>query len=154
MKNILKKALIPVFLSTICGSLCGSIIYKIYSGNNDLAYENNIIYLIQSGAYSTYDSMLVNSTSYNYIYYEEDNLFKTVIGITKNKENLEKIKNTYGKEVIINSYYNNNTKLGDKISEYDLLLSNEEDGTKIKEIISKMLNLYKEENNAKLIKVS
>ena len=95
MKDILKKALVPIFLSIICGFLCARVVYKIYLGDTNLAYDGNLIYLIQSGAYSTYDSMRANTISYDYVYYEEDELFKTVIGVTKNKSNIDKIKKVY-----------------------------------------------------------
>jgi len=154
MKEILKKAMIPIFLSVICGCICGRVVYKIYLGNIDLSYDYNLIYLIQSGAYSNYNSMRANTIGYNYVYYEEDNLFKTIIGITKNKENIEKIKEIYDEDVIITEYYIKDKKINNKIIEYDNLLLKEENSDKIKEIVSKTLSLYKNELNTKLIKVS
>ena len=47
MKDILKKALVPIFLSIICGFLCSRVVYKIYLGDTNLAYDGNLIYLIQ-----------------------------------------------------------------------------------------------------------
>ena len=105
MKEILKKAMMPIFLSIVFGGICGQIVYKIYLGNTELALGGNLIYLIQSGAYSSYDNMRANTIGYDYVYYEEDNLYKAIIGVTKNKDNIEKIKKTYGKEVIVNEYY-------------------------------------------------
>lgn len=154
MKAILKKAMIPIFLSIICGCICGRVVYKIYLGDNELAYDGNLIYLIQSGAYSSYDSMRTNTIGYDYVYYEEDELFKTVIGITKNSNNIEKIKKVYDGEVLVNEYYIEDPKLNSKIIEYDSMLSKEEDNNKIKDIIIEMLNLYKGENDIKLIKIS
>ena len=154
MKAIIKKAMIPIFLSIICGCICGRVVYKIYLGDNELAYDGNLIYLVQSGAYSSYDSMRTNTIGYDYVYYEEDELFKTVIGITKNSNNIEKIKKVYGGEIIINEYYIEDPKLNSKIIEYDSMLSKEEDNNKIKDIVIEMLNLYKGENNIKLIKIS
>jgi len=154
MKEILKKAITPIVLSIICGGICGKVVYSIYLNDEELAYDNNIIYLLQSGAYSSYDSMRANTTSYDYIYYEEDDLFKTIIGLTKNKDNIEKIKNAYGKEVQVSSFYIDNTKLNSKIIQYDNMLLKEEDNVKIQEIAIEMLKLYKEEKNIKLTKVS
>lgn len=154
MKQILKKAIIPIFLSIICGFLCGRMVYKIYLGNNDLSYDKNLIYLIQSGAYSTYDNMRANTIGNNYVYYQEDELYKTIIGITKNKKNIEKIKKIYNGEVIINEYYSNDQILNNKIIEYDNQLLKEENNEKIKEIVLEVLNLYKGEVDTKLIKIS
>jgi len=154
MKEILKKAMIPIFLSIICGAICGQVVYKIYLGDAELALGDNLIYLIQSGAYSSYDNMRANTIGYDYVYYEEDDLYKTIIGVTKNKDNIEKIKKVYGKEVIINEYYTNDSNLNNKLNEYDFLLLKEDNEDIIKEIIIKMLNLYKEDNSIKLTKVS
>lgn len=154
MKEILKKAMIPIFLSIICGCICGRVVYKIYLGENELAYNGNLIYLVQSGAYSTYDNMRANTIGYDYVYYEEDNLYKTVIGITKNKKNIDKIKEVYDGDVIVTEYYIEDAVLNNKIVEYDNILLKEKENIKIKDIVIKMLNLYKENNDIKLIKIS
>ena len=154
MKEILKKAMLPVFLSVICGAICGQLVYKIYLGNTELSFGGNIIYLIQSGAYSSYDNMRANTIGYDYVYYEEDEMYKTIIGVTKNKNNIDKIKESYGSEVIVNEYYTEDKELNSKINEYDTLLLKEENNEKIKEIIIEMLNLYKKDDSIKLTKVS
>ena len=153
MKKIIKKAIVPVFLSIICGFICGHLVYKIYLDDDMLSFNNNVIYLIQSGAYSSYDNMRANTIGYDYIYYEEDNLYKTVIGITKNKNNIGKIKESYGSEVVVNEYYTDNIDLNSKLISYDSILYKEDDDDKIKEIIIDMLNLYKD-SNINLTKVS
>ena len=89
MKLILKKAVIPIFLSIIFGGICGRVVYKIYLGNTDLAFDNNLIYLVQNGTYSTYDNMRANTVGYDYVYYEENNSYNTNI---KQKEQFVKNK--------------------------------------------------------------
>lgn len=154
MKSILKKAVVPIFLSILCGSLCGRVVYGIYLSDDKLSFNNNLIYLVQSGAYSSYDNMRANTIGYDYVYYEEDDLYKTVIGVTKNRDNVEKIKKIYGREVIVSEYYSNDSNLNNLLSQYDYNLLNETDDTKIKEIVIEMLNIYKDEDVGKLIKVS
>jgi len=154
MKSILKKAMIPIFLSIICGAVCGRLVYKIYLGDTGVAFDGNLIYLIQSGEYSSYDNMRANTIGYDYVYYEEDDLYKTVIGVTKNENNIEKIKNAYEGEVIVNEYYTEDEILNNQLNEYDNLLIRESDSEKKKEIIIDMLNLYKGEDSIKLTKVS
>ena len=145
MINTIKRALIPIFFSITLGFLCSRLVYKIYLSDIDLVYEDSIIYLLESGEYDSYDNMKINNISYDYIYYEEDNLYKTIIGVTKNKDNIDKIINIYNGEIIVSKYYINDRELIDKINEYDNLLSNEEDEDKIREIVLDMLNLYKED---------
>lgn len=154
MKEILKRAMIPVFLSIILGGICGRVVYKIYLDDSGLGYDDNIIYLIQSGEYSSYDNMRADTVGYDYVYYEEDKLYKTVIGITKNKDNIDKIKNVYDGEVSVFKYYTDDILLNKELTNYDNILQLEEDNDKIMEIVVKMLNLYKDNSDAKLIKVS
>jgi len=111
------------------------------------------VYLIQSGAYSNYDNMVNNTLINKYIYYQDDDgLYKSVIGITENKDNIDKIKSTYTGNVIISEYYSNDTKLNNKIKEYDDLLHNTTDNNKIKEITIKMLETFKD-NDSTLIQI-
>lgn len=140
-----KKVVIPVFISILCGGICGKIVYNIYD-ENDTFLTNSTMYLLQAGAYSSYDNMRANTMGNNYVYYEDDGLYKAIIGITSSYDNIEKIKNAYNGEVIVNEYYLNDIELSNKISKLDKELSKEEDSNNIKEIINSMLALYKEEN--------
>lgn len=147
MKKKLKKVLIPIFLSVICGAMCGRIVHGIY--NKKLTEELNIkkIYLIQSGAFSTYDNMINQTLLSNYIYYEDDDgLYKSIIGLTQNYNNIEKIKNTYKSNVLISEYYSNDKDLNQKIKEYDQKINKTNDEEKIKQLVAEMLALYKDKN--------
>ena len=147
------KLVLPIFLSVIFGGISAKLVFS----NYDQKITNNIngkkVYLIQSGAYSNYDNMVNNTLISKYIYYQDDDgLYKSVIGITENKDNINKIKSTYTGDIIISEYYSNDTKLNNKIKEYDDLLHNTTDTNKIKEIIVKMLELYKD-NDSTLIQI-
>ena len=154
MKETLRKLVISILISSTLGSSCGILIYKIYFSDNILSLENNTIYLIQSGAYSSYDNMRASAINYSYIYYEEDNLYKTIIGITKSKDNINKIKEVYGNDVVVNTYYNDDELLNSKLLEYDRLLNDAKDVEEEKKIIIEMLNLYKKDDKIKLTKIS
>lgn len=144
IKNQFKKIVIPVFVSILCGAVCGKIVYNIYD-ENDTLLENNTVYLLQAGAYSSYDNMRANTMGNNYVYYEDDGLYKAIIGITSSYDNIEKIKNAYNGDVIVNEYYLKNIELSNQISKLDNELSKEEDANNIKQIINSMLALYKDE---------
>lgn len=154
MKETLRKIIISILISSSLGSICGILVYKIYFTDNMLSIDNNTIYLIQSGAYSSYDNMRASAVNYSYIYYEEDNLYKIIIGITKSKDNINKIKEVYGEGVIVNTYYNDDELLNSKIIEYDRKLNNTNDLEEEKKIIIEMLNLYKKDDKIKLTKIS
>ena len=145
MKKKLKKVLLSCFLSIICGSICGKTIYGIYDKELESEISGEKIYLIQAGAYSNYDNMVKNTSLNNYVYYkDEDGLFKSIIGITENKNNIEKIKNTYSNEVIISEYYSKNTSLNNKIKEIDKQIEKTEKKEEIQELVLKVLKLYKD----------
>ncbi len=154
MKEILKKALIPICMSIVCGAICGKVVYEIYLGKNTLAYAGNLVYLLEAGTYDSYDNMRANTISYNYVYYEEDNLYKTIIGITKDKDNIEKIKSSYDGKVEIGEYYTEDEELNKTLNAYDEKLKTITDKEEIKKVVVDMLNLYKGENSKKLIKIS
>ena len=139
----IKKVLVPIFLSVVCGSIFGRLVYSVYDSELENVINGKKVYLIQSGAYSSYDTMVSNTSLGNYVYYEDDGLFKSIIGITGNFDNIEKIKNTYEGEVIVSEYYSMDLELLKKIEGYDKKIdaSNNLDNTK--KIVVEMLSLYK-----------
>lgn len=125
--------------------VCGRMVYSIYFQKLEKEVIGEKIYLIQAGAYSTYDNM-VNNTNYgNYIYYEDDDgLFKSIIGVTEDYDNIEKIKSTYSNEVVVSEYYSKDQELNQKIKEYDKKIHASDNGEEVKKIVLEMLNLYKD----------
>ena len=140
----------PIFLSVICGAVCGKLIYQIYDKKIETDFSiinGEKIYLIQAGVYSTYENMLHNTSVNNYVYYkDQDGLFKSIIGLTEDDENIEKIKNTYQENVIISQYYSNDKELNQKIKEYDNRIKKSQDKEEIKKIVLEMLSLYKDKD--------
>ena len=144
IKNKIKKVLIPIFISILCGAICGKVVYHIYDDKIDDVLTSSVVYLIESENYKDYDSMRANNLSNNYVYYEENGIYKTIIGITKKEENLSKIANLYHGDVIINKYFLNDSELDSKIMLYDSVLSSETDNDEIKQLVTKMNSYYKE----------
>lgn len=155
MIKIIFKALSPIIISVICGFICGKLVYEVYDNKIEEEIKGEKIFLIQAGAYDSYDNMLKNTSLTNYAYFEDDDgLFKSIIGITEDKNNIEKIKKSYGKEVYVNEYYSKDEELNKKIRTYDEDLSKIEDNKEIQKKALEMLNLYKSDNNKTLIKIS
>lgn len=145
MRKRIQKMLMPIVLSVICGAICGKLVYGIYNKKMDQDLNGEKVYLIQAGAYSTYDNMVSNTSLNNYIYYEDnDGLYKSIIGLTGNYDNIEKIKSTYSKEVIVNEYYSNDKELNKKIKEYDKRIQNSSNPEETNRIVLEMLTLYKD----------
>lgn len=154
MKKRIKKVVIPIFISVFCGFLCGRLMYSIYEdkGKNVLDYRH--VYLLLCNTYNDYESMKASSLSNNYIYYRDEDGYNTVIALTKNRDNIDKIKKVYGGELVVMEYLLDDDDVNEKISEYDkeLELVNEEDD--IKDVIDKMIGVYKDKEDVKMIKIS
>ena len=153
MKKWLRKVLSPIILSLICGSVCGNLVYQIYDRDIKREIKGEKIYLIQAGAYSTYDNMVDNTMINNYVYYEDDGLYKAIVGITENYNNVEKIKNSYGKNVIVTEYNSLDEELNKKISDYDKKIEESNNKEDIQKIALEMLTLYKDKDNSTLVKI-
>ena len=89
--------------------------FSIYEEKGKNILELNTIYLLKDNSYSDYDSMKASSLSNNYIYYEDEGKYNTIIAITKNKDNIDKIKKTYNKELTIMEYILKDEQLNNKI---------------------------------------
>lgn len=148
----IKRTIISIILSVICGALCGKLVYNIYQEKIDNVFNSTKVYLLQTGAYSSMDSMKENSNLSSYIYYDDNGLYKTVLAITKDKDNINKIKEAYEIDMIINEYYLDDEELNNKIIAYDSILKEKNNKEEIKIVVDEMIDLYKENNNVKLVR--
>ena len=154
LKKILKKILGPICLSILCGVVCGKLVYQVYDKDIKKDIDGRKIYLIQAGAYSTYDNMVSNTLVNNYVYYEDnDGLYKSIFGITEDFDNIEKIKNSYKGNVIVSEYYSRDKELNKKIDEYDSKLKSVTSSEEVQSTVLEMLTLYKDRDNSTLVKI-
>ncbi len=154
MRQKIKKIVVPIFLSVLCGAISGKIIYSIYADSTQNILASNKLYIIEAGSYDSYDDMRTETMGLNYIYYEEDNNYNTVIAIVKDKENVEKVKKIYDKEITVKEYYLNDLKLNEQITNLDNELKNTTEDDKIRSIVVQMLDIYKKNDSIKLVKMS
>ena len=129
-----KKIIIPIILS-LCFFL---LIYKNYK-NKKVEYKE--IYILQVGAYKSYDNV-INKTKYldNYIIYKENDLYKIFLGVSINNNTYNKLENFYNEDStfkklikISNEEYINNLK------KYDTLINETNDKELLNTIIKKEL---------------
>ena len=153
MKKILKGILVPVIISMIFGFISGKLVYGVYNDEIDQRLKSSKVYLIQNGEYLTYDTMREENNGNNYVYYKDEDGYKSVVGITRNEDNIDKIKSLYNDTVKVYEYYISTELLDDKQNEYDLMLSNTEDILEVKEVVDNILNLYRENDTIKLISI-
>lgn len=153
MKKIIKGIFVPLIISIVFGFICGKLVYSVYGDDIENKLSSSKLYLVQNGEYLTYDNMREENNGNNYVYYKDEEGYKTVVGITKNEENIAKIKSLYSDELQVQEYYISSDLLNDKQNEYDLMLSNTDDIYEVKEVVDNILNLYREDDTIRLVLV-
>lgn len=143
------------FLSTISCILVGLFLgffllkqYKDKENVKTVSKENNILYFVQIGAYSTFENMQSSVKDfYNYIYEEENGTYYAYIAIIKNKEILTKLQEYLTKAgyvIYIKEKYVNNPGFNDVLGQYELLLKETNDLDAIMTICSQIVSKYEE----------
>ena len=84
-------------LAIVIGFVFAKYIFNQYEEEvNETFKENTSVYLFQYGAYKNENIMKDNCKDLSsYFYYKNDNMYHVLIGISSNKENLDKIKKAY-----------------------------------------------------------
>lgn len=144
----MKKYTILTIFSLIISFLMAKVIFMGYQSDKTITVSNTgyKFYFLQLGAYSSYDSMIENTTKLgNYIYNNDDKMYYVFTCITKDENNVGKIEdyfkgqgyNTYTKEFILAD-----EELNKSITDIDLIMNSTNEG--IKELCNKSLEKYKE----------
>lgn len=148
MKKLI-KLVSPLCVAIVVGYLFGFIMFEQYNDALEV-YSSDLekVYFIQSGVYSTYESMISNTKLLeNYIFLENDNMFYVFVSITKLEENKDKLVQFYKNQnidVLVKEYNINNMLFLDKLNNYDQELLTVQDNNSIEDIIKKVLTEYKE----------
>ena len=151
MKKIFKGIFIPLVLSMVFGYIFARVVYSIYGEDVENRLSSSKIFLVKRGEYTTYDSMREDNSGSNYIYYVDEDIYKTVVGITKDESNVEKIKSLYDDNLSVEEYYVSKDLLNEKQMEYDMLLNNANNIYEVKEVVDNILSLYKDEDMIRLV---
>ena len=154
MKKKLIGIFIPVFIAVICGYIGGKFVYNTY---NDYLYNSlnsSKLYLIENGEYDDIALMREENSTNNYVYYKDKDKYKSVVGITKDFKNINKIKSLYSDNLYVYEYYLPNDILDTKQDEYEEKLGNANDIKEIREAVDNILNLYRNDDNIRLIGIN
>lgn len=118
------KALVPIFFSILVGFLFGRVIFDNYSKKSVLAFnEGEKVYLVKL---ASYDSLEEIENSKSLLVLSNDSSYNLYAGITKQKDNANKIINYYKdsyKDITIDTLYINDLKFLTELKEYDKLVS-------------------------------
>ncbi len=151
MKKIFKGVVVPIFMAIVVGFIFGKCVFGSYKSKLYETLRSSKLYLIENGEYETIDIMKEENINNNYIYYRDNDKYKTVIGITKEYENIDKIKQIYDGETIVLEYFIPNGSVSMEQIEYDNFLKETDDIKEVREIVDNILELYRNNDNIKLI---
>ncbi len=151
MKKIIRGVVIPLFVAILFGMILGRYAFRTYRGTLMDTLTSRKLYLLENGEYETFEDMREDNSTYNYIYYYDDNKYKSVIGITRNYDNISKIKSIYGDNLRVTEYYLPNDKIDYRQDEYDLKLFETTDINEMKGVMDDILGLYHSEDKTRLI---
>lgn len=140
-----------IIVSIILGVVFSFIIlfnYEKNSKNDDDIAINSQVHFLQVGAYKNYKNVTnITKTLPNYLVIEEDSLYHVYVGISKNSQNIEKIKVFY-KESVNNIYVRtksiNCEEFLKDLDTYDHLLSSVKDKNSALLVNKQILNSYDE----------
>lgn len=149
MVIIMKKSfIIPIIISILLGSICGKLVFSQYQMKEEVFNENNMVYFLQQGVYSTETSLNNNTKSLSSkAVVEEDGKYYVYIGITKNLDNAKKVKemyekkgyNLYQKELPITNY-----EFINNLEQYDILLKSAKKDEEIQSVVDVILASFEE----------
>ena len=154
MKRILKGVFVPVVVAVIFGCIAGRYVFREYRTNLYNELSSSRLYLVENGEYDTIDTMREENNKNNYVYYKDNDKYKTVIGITKYFDNVDKIKKLYSDDLKVYEYYVSKDKVNKKQDEYDLKLKNTDDIKEVREVVDNILELYRNDDNIRLIAIN
>lgn len=137
-----KTFLLSIFFITI-GTILGIFLRNSYKDNLLGAFgEGKIYYFLQEGVYSNKDIMTENTKDLNIkLVNEENGKYYVYLGITRDEENVKKIKeiyNTKGYQLYIKEINLSNEEFYNNVTQFDLLIKNttkEEEILTIEEVV-------------------
>ena len=147
--DYMKKYIGSIVLSIIFGIYLGMFVLNQYKDLNVISvfdYYDSLFFL-QSGVYSSEESMKDEMSSFPYYIYDiDDDGYHAYVGITKSKKNALKVKEFFvnmGYDIYIKENKVKNGTFVSVVSQYDLLLDDAE-GEAIGDICSQIINSYEE----------
>ena len=141
MKKIIKSIIVPVLIAILFGYISGKYLYKTYKDNLYNNLKSSKLYLIENGKYYSVTNMREENSNNNYIYYKDNDIYKTIVAITNNYDNIAKIKSLYSNDLAVEEYYIKNDNIDKKQLEYEKILSSTNNKQELKDAVDNILNL-------------
>lgn len=153
MRKIIKGIGIPVLIALLIGYISGKYVYRTYHDSLYDTLRSSRLYLVERGSYDSVNKMREDNDSINYVYYRDNDKYKTVVGITKDYDNVKKIKKLYDDKLSVTEYYVANEIVDSRQDEYEKSLKEAKDYQEVKEAVDNILNLYRNDEKIRLIAI-
>ena len=146
----MKKNIKAILISLVIGFFLSYFLLTRYKNFKGITVSSvgEEYYFLANGKYSSKEEMEASGVNMdNYVYRKDGGNYYMYVGITKNKDNAEKIKKHYGSKDVdldIKQFYISSKDFSEAISNLDNILINTEDEVVITEIINQGLNKYEE----------
>ena len=144
----MKKYFITIIVSLVIGFFLSYFVITEYTDKKGVTVykEVQMLYFFKYNEFNSKEEMdkgTINLESY--VYQNDDGKYKVYIAITKNENNIDKIKKYYSDyNLEVEKYFISNTDYIKSIENLDNILINTDDQTVIGEIIIQGLNNYEE----------
>lgn len=143
------KSILVIVLTIMIGGVIGKFFYLRYEDEVSLEVlsEGNTIYLLQYGVYSSYENMMeAGSNITDYFYYQDKDGYHIIIGITENKNNSDKIRDSYGitDNIYIKEVKINNKEFMENLKQYDVLINDIDNKSVIINAEKQIMSKYEE----------
>ena len=113
MKKIIMGVGGPLLIAILIGFILGKYAYRVYKNNLYDTLRSSRLYLVEKGTYDDIDAMRKDNSGTNYVYYRDSDKYKMVVGITKDYDNVKKIKSLYDGKLSVMEYYVANEIIND-----------------------------------------
>lgn len=123
----MKKTMFLAVIFVILGAVCGNYLYKKAPDSVSVFRESSKFYFLQEGIYSSKDIMMENVGDLsNKLVVLKDNQYYVYVGITLDKNNVDKIKKIYedmGYQIYVQEIELDSEEFISNVSQFDLLVA-------------------------------
>ena len=141
----MKKYFVTIIISLLIGFLLANFMLRQYDSTVKVIptfKQNETIYLVQQGVYSSLESMKDNTKKLNYyVYTMKDGFYYVYVGMSLDSEIIKKIQNYYT-DLKIETIISANNDFTNTLKQTDEILKETDDKDTIKEVINQILKKY------------
>ena len=139
---------VPIICAVLLGYLCASFIFEQYGTGKFVFSENNIIYYLQCGSYSTKEASETKVKGIDEkITVLEGDKYYSYIGMTRNSNiayEIEKLYKEKGIDIYVKQKKSDNEDFLNQLEQYDVLLESSDTLEEINSVLKTILATYDE----------